>query len=233
MKTENFQMNCNSCNEKEAPHRCYLFDSSTAHSFRYRITNIRNHFKKNEHYFLRAKTPTDIQELDEIVNDNLLSYPTLICGDEGKTLLAMEFLARGVIEHDEPGVFITFEESAKNLILHSTWLGFDFDDLIERKKISVNFVSNITKNSEFDLEDLFIQLGCAIHNIGAKRVVLDTIESLFAGFSSPIVLRAELYRLFEWLKNKGMTVIITGNRDNETIVRQGLEEYVSGSVITL
>lgn len=108
-------------------------------------------------------------------------------------------------------------EATENLILNSTWLGFDLDDLIARKKISLNFVADIATNGEFNLEDLFIRLGCAIHNMGAKRVVFDTIESLFASFSNPIILRAELRRLFEWLKNKGMTVIITGNRDDRTL----------------
>ncbi len=222
-KMKSFCMNCNDCGERSSPHLCYLFDSSA---------DVSSYFK-DEHYLLPVETPTDIQELDGIVSNNLLRRPTLICGDAGKSLLAMEFLARGVIEHDEPGVFVTFEASTENLILNSTWLGFDYDDLIERKKISVDFVSDITVNGEFNLEDLFIRLGCAIHNIGAKRVVLDTIESLFSGYSNLIVLRAELRRLFEWLKNKGMTVIITGNRDNKTLVRQGLEEYVSDSVITV
>lgn len=220
---KNFRTRCDDCGEKNSPHLCYLFDSAI---------DVSNHFN-DEHYLLPTKIPTDIQELDEIVSSNLLSRPTLICGDEGKSLLAMEFLARGVIEHDEPGVFITFEKSIENLILNSTWLGFDFDDLIARKKISLDFVSNITKNGEFNLEDLFIRLGCVIHNINAKYVVLDTIESLFVSYSNPIILRAELRRLFEWLKNKGMTVIITGNRDNKTLVHQGLEGYVSDLVITL
>jgi circadian clock protein KaiC len=186
------------------------------------------------------KAPTGIHGLDEITGGGLpKGRPTLVCGGAGcgKTLLAMEFLVRGATEYDEPGVFITFEESTEDLILNVASLGFDLNDLIARKKILLDFVyvdtSEITETGEYDLEGLFIRLGCAIHNIGAKRVVLDTIESLFAGFSNPLILRAELRRLFKWLKDKGVTAVITGERGDKTLTRQGLEEYVSDCVLSL
>lgn len=186
------------------------------------------------------KAPTGIQGLDEITGGGLpKGRPTLICGGTGcgKTLLAMEFLVRGAIEFDEPGVFITFEESVDDLITNVSSLGFDLNDLIAQKKIFVDFIyidpSEITETGEYNLEGLFVRLGCVIHNIGAKRVVLDTIESLFAGFSNQFILRAELRRLFGWLKDKGITAIVTGERGEKTLTRQGLEEYVSDCVLSL
>ncbi len=186
------------------------------------------------------KAKTGIQGLDEITGGGLpKGRPTLICGGAGcgKTLLAMEFLVRGATDFDEPGVFVTFEESVDDLIMNVASLGFDLHDLIARKKIVLEYIyvdrNEMTETGEYDLEGLFIRLGCAIHNIGAKRVVLDTIESLFAGFSNPLILRAELRRLFSWLKNKGVTAVITGERGEKTLTRQGLEEYVSDCVLTL
>ena len=186
------------------------------------------------------KAPTGIQGLDEITGGGLpKGRPTLVCGGAGcgKTLLAMEFLVRGATEFNEPGVFMAFEENAKDLAQNVASLGFDLKDLIARKKIVVDFVyierSEIEESGEYDLEGLFIRLGNAIDSIGAKRVVLDTIESLFAGLPNPLILRAELRRLFRWLKDKGVTAIITGERGEGTLTRQGLEEYVSDCVIVL
>jgi circadian clock protein KaiC len=186
------------------------------------------------------KVPTGIQGLDEITGGGLpKGRPTLVCGPtgSGKTLLAMEFLVRGAMQFDEPGVFMAFEETAKDLTQNMASLGFDLKDLIARKKIIVNFVyverTEIEENGEYDLEGLFIRLGRAIDSIGAKRVVLDTIESLFSGLPNPLILRAELHRLFRWLKEKGVTVIITAESGQETLTRQGLEEYVSDCVILL
>lgn len=186
------------------------------------------------------KAPTGIQGLDEITGGGLpKGRPTLVCGGAGcgKTLLAMEFLVRGATQFDEPGVFMAFEEAAQDLIQNVASLGFDLKDLIARKKIVLDFVyierSKIEVTGEYDLEGLFIRLGHAIDAIGAKRVVLDTIESLFSGLPNPLILRAELRRLFRWLKDKGVTAIITGERGDETLTRQGLEEYVSDCVIML
>jgi circadian clock protein KaiC len=149
----------------------------------------------------------------------------------------MEFLVRGAREFNEPGVFMAFEETAKDLTQNVASLGFDLKDLIARKKMVLDFVyierSEIEESGEYDLEGLFIRLGHAIDSIGAKRVVLDTIESLFAGLPNPLILRAELRRLFRWLRGKGVTAIITGERGDATLTRQGLEEYVSDCVITL
>ena len=186
------------------------------------------------------KSPTGIQGLDEITGGGLpKGRPTLICGSAGcgKTLLAMEFLVRGATQFNEPGVFMTFEETTKDLTQNVASLGFDLKALITAKKIVLDFVyierSEIEETGEFDLEGLFIRLGQAIDSIGAKRVVLDTIESLFSGLPNPLILRAELRRLFRWLKDKGVTAIITGERGKDTLTRQGLEEYVSDCVIVL
>jgi circadian clock protein KaiC len=186
------------------------------------------------------KSLTGIQGLDEITEGGLpKGRPTLICGSAGcgKTLLAMEFLVRGATQFNEPGVFMAFEETTKDLTQNVASLGFDLDKLVADKKIVLDFVyierSEIEETGEYDLEGLFIRLGQSIDSIGAKRVVLDTIESLFAGLPNPLILRAELRRLFRWLKEKGVTAVITGERGEETLTRQGLEEYVSDCVIVL
>ena len=186
------------------------------------------------------KSPTGIEGFDEITLGGLpKGRPTLICGGAGcgKTLFAMEFLVRGATQFNEPGVFMSFEETKEELITNVTSLGFDLEDLINKKKIALDHVhierSEIEETGEYDLEGLFIRLGYAIDSIGAKRVVLDTIESLFSGLPNQLILRAELRRLFRWLKNKGVTALITGERGEETLTRQGLEEYVSDCVIFL
>ena len=186
------------------------------------------------------KAPTGIVGLDEITGGGLpKGRPTLVCGSAGcgKTLLAMEFLVRGATQFDEPGVFMAFEETAKDLTENVASLGFDLKDLVARKKIVLDFVfverSEIEETGEYDLEGLFIRLGHAIDSIGAKRVVLDTIETLFAGLPNPLILRSELRRLFRWLKDKGVTAIVTGESGDATLTRQGLEEYVSDCVIVL
>lgn len=186
------------------------------------------------------KAPTGIQGLDEITCGGLpKGRPTLVCGSAGcgKTLLAIEFLVRGATQFNEPGVFMAFEETVNDLTSNVASLGFDLTDLIARKKLVLDFVyierSEIEETGEYDLEGLFIRLGQAIDSIGAKRVVLDTIESLFAGLPNPLILRAELRRLFRWLKDKGVTAVITGERGDAALTRQGLEEYVSDCVIVL
>ncbi|MBI5100439.1 MAG: circadian clock protein KaiC [Nitrospirae bacterium] len=186
------------------------------------------------------KCPTGIQGLDEITQGGLpMGRPTLVCGSAGcgKTLLAMEFLVRGAVQFNEPGVFIAFEENAEELSKNVASLGFDLDDLARKKKIVVDYVyverSEIEETGEYDLEGLFIRLDHAIKSVGAKRVVLDTIESLFSGLSNQNILRAELRRLFRWLKEKGVTAIITGEKGEGTLTRHGLEEYVADCVIML
>ncbi len=199
--------------------------------------------KKAEQALSRAtlqKSPTGIQGFDEITAGGLpAGRPTLVCGSAGcgKTLFGIEFLVRGATLYNEPGVFMSFEETNDELIKNVASLGFDLEDLIKHKKIALDHVhierSEIEETGEYDLEGLFIRLGYAIDSIGAKRVVLDTIESLFAGLPNQLILRAELRRLFRWLKEKEVTAIITGERGEETLTRQGLEEYVSDCVIML
>ena len=186
------------------------------------------------------KTPTGIIGLDEITGGGLpKGRPTLICGDAGcgKTLMSVEFIVRGATEFNEPGVFMAFEERTDELIMNVASLGFDLEKLVADKKIRIDHVhierNEIEETGEYDLEGLFIRLGHAIDSIGAKRVVLDTIENLFSGLDNQSVLRAELRRLFHWLKDKGVTAIITGERGEKTLTRQGLEEYVSDCVIVL
>ena len=186
------------------------------------------------------KSPTGIGGLDEITGGGLpKGRPTLICGSAGcgKTLLAMEFVVRGALQYGEPGVFMAFEESAGELKKNFASLGFDLNALSARKKIAIDHVfierSEIEETGEYDLEGLFVRLGHAIDSIGAKRVVLDTIEALFSGLSNTSILRAELRRLFRWLKEKGVTAIITGERGDGTLTRHGLEEYVADCVIML
>jgi circadian clock protein KaiC len=187
-----------------------------------------------------SKAPTGVQGLDDVTAGGLpRGRPTLLCGSAGcgKTLLAVEFLVHGATEFGEPGVFMAFEETADELAENVRSLGFDLDDLAKRQKLLVDHVhverSEIEETGEYDLEGLFIRLGHAIDSIGAERVVLDTVETLFGGLSNTAVLRSELRRLFRWLKDKGVTAVITGERGEGTLTRQGLEEYVSDCVIVL
>jgi circadian clock protein KaiC len=186
------------------------------------------------------KVPTGIGGFDEITNGGLpAGRPSLVCGAAGcgKSLFATEFLVRGIIQYREPGVLMTFEETADDIKKNVASLGFNISDLIARKKLVVDHVrvdrNEIEENGEYDLEGLFIRLGHAIKSIGAKRVVLDTIETLFAGLTNQAVLRSELRRLFGWLKEHGMTTVITGERGEGALTRQGLEEYVSDCVVLL
>ena len=186
------------------------------------------------------KAPTGIAGLDEITGGGLpKGRPTLVCGSAGcgKTLFSMEFLVRGATAYNEPGVFMAFEETGPELAQNVRSLGFDLDQLVRQKKLVLDYVkverSEIDETGDYDLEGLFIRLGAAIDSIGAKRVVLDTIEALFSGLQNEGILRAELRRLFRWLKDKGVTAIITGERGDGTLTRRGLEEYVSDCVILL
>lgn len=186
------------------------------------------------------KCPTGIQGLDEITDGGLpLGRPTLVCGGAGcgKTLFAAEFLVRGAAQFDEPGVFMSFEETDAELTANVKSLGFDLAGLVRRKKVLLEHVyierSEIHETGEYDLEGLFVRLNYAIDSIGAKRVVLDTLEALFASLPNEAILRAELRRLFRWLKEKGVTAVITAERGRGQMTRHGLEEYVSDCVIML
>jgi len=186
------------------------------------------------------KCPSGIQGLDEITFGGLpQGRPTLVCGGAGcgKTLLAMEFLCRGALTYNEPGVFIAFEEKEKDLEENFSSLGFDLKKLVAQKKLLIDYVyierSEIEETGEYDLEGLFVRLASAVDAIGAKRVVLDTIEALFSGFTNQSILRAELRRLFRWLKDKGVTAIITGEKGESLLTKHGLEEYVADCVIFL
>ncbi len=186
------------------------------------------------------KISTGIDGLDEVTGGGFpKDRPTIVCGSAGcgKTLFGIQFLAKGISEHNEPGVFMSFEESKTDLAQNVRSLGIDLEKLIADKKLRIDHVqferSEIEETGEYDLEALFIRLNHAIESIGAKRVVLDTIESLFGGIDNAAVLRSEIRRLFRWLKEKGVTAVITGERGDKTLTRQGLEEYVSDCVILL
>ncbi len=186
------------------------------------------------------KSPTGISGLDEITEGGLpKGRPTLICGSAGagKTLFAIEFIVRGALQYGEPGVIMSFEEKSEDLEMNVASLGFDLKKLQKAGKVKLDFVSvqrnEIEETGEYDLDGLFIRLGYAIDSIGAKRVMLDTIENLFGGLSNEGILRAELRRLFGWLKEKGVTAMITAEKGEGTLTRHGLEEYVSDCVILL
>jgi len=186
------------------------------------------------------KAATGIKGLDEITSGGLpRRRATLICGGPGcgKTLLATQFLVHGALQQDEPGVFMSFEEPASELAENSRSLGYDLDDLVARRKLLIDYVqverSEIVESGGYDLDGLFIRMAHAIDSIRAKRVVLDTVEMLFAGLSDTFALRAELHRLFQWLKGKGVTTIVTGERGHDGLTRHGLEEYLTDCVIVL
>ena len=186
------------------------------------------------------KEPTGISGFDEITRGGVpKGRPTLICGGAGagKTLFAMEFLVRGATLFNEPGVFMSFEESEEELATNVASLGVDLNELIADKKLVLDYVfierSEIEETGDYDLEGLFLRLEVAVNLVGAKRVVLDTLETLFSGLPNEATIRAELRRLFRWLKDKGLTAVITCERGEGTLTRYGLEEYVADCVILL
>jgi circadian clock protein KaiC len=188
------------------------------------------------------KSRTGIKGFDEITSGGLpQGRPSLVTGGagSGKTLFAMEFLIRGALEFGEPGVFVSFEESEGDLIANFASLGFDLPQLQADKKISLDYVhidrSEIEETGDYNLEGLFVRLGLAIDAVGAKRIVLDTLEALFSGFANQFILRSEIRRLFRWLKERGVTAVITAERATTVVglTRHGLEEYVSDCVIAL
>jgi circadian clock protein KaiC len=186
------------------------------------------------------KAPTGIRGLDDITGGGLpKGRTTIVCGGPGcgKTMLGIEFLVRGALEFDEPGVLMAFEETPEDIASNVASLDFDIQDLADRKKLFLDYVhvepSEIQETGEYDLEGLFIRLQNAVETVGAKRVMFDTVEALFSGFSNPGILRAEFRRLFRWLKDRELTTVLTAERGDGSLTRQGLEEYVSDCVILL
>lgn len=186
------------------------------------------------------KTPTGISGLDEITLGGFpKGRPTLVCGGAGcgKTMLAMEFLVRGITEYGESGVFIAFEESPEDLAKNVASLGFNLKELEEQEKLIVEYIhvdkSDMTVTGSFDLEGLFLTLASCVESVGAKRVSIDTLEVLFGGFDDQALLRLEVKRLFKWLKDRELTAVITAERGEGTLTRQGMEEYVSDCVLVL
>ena len=196
------------------------------------------HNKKRNVEF--EKVPSGIKGLDDITCGGLpKGRPALVSGGPGcgKTLFAMEFITRGITDYNEPGVFVAFEEKIDDLKRNFISMGFDLDKLSSQKKLILDYImidcSEIEETGEYDLEGLFIRLGSMIDEIGAKRVAIDTLEALFSGFTNEAILRSELRRFFLWLKDKGVTSVVTGERGDHTITKYGLEEYVADCVITL
>src|SRR3989304_1148084 len=187
------------------------------------------------------KVSTGIQGLDEITWGGLpRGRPTLISGGagSGKTLFGLEFLVRGATQYNEPGVFMSFEETLPDLTKNAASLGFDLNRLVADKKLFVDHVyiarSEIAETGEYDLDGLFIRIADAVQRAGGRRVVLDTMESLFSELPNPGILRAEIRRLFGWLKQKGLTALITAERDRpDKLTRHGIEEFVSDCVVLL
>lgn len=186
------------------------------------------------------KSLTGIDGFDDLTLGGLpTGRPTLVCGTAGcgKTLFASTFLINGARDYGEPGVFVTFEERPKDIAANVASLGFDLEKLVAEEKIAFEHIAvdpaELAEIGDYDLEGLFLRLELAIDTVGAKRVVLDTIESLFSAFSNPAILRAEIRRLFDWLKERGMTTVITAERGDGALTRQGLEEYVSDCVLLL
>ncbi|MCG6204744.1 circadian clock protein KaiC [Rhodopseudomonas sp. HC1] len=187
-----------------------------------------------------AKARTGIEGFDDLTLGGLpAGRPSLVCGSAGcgKTLFASTFLINGARLYGEAGVFVTFEERPVDIVDNVQSLGFDLQGLIDQERILIEHIAidptEVAEVGDYDLEALFLRLEFAVDQIGAKRIVLDTIESLFSAFQNPAVLRAEIRRLFDWLKQKGLTAVITGERGDGTLTRQGLEEYVSDCVILL
>ena len=186
------------------------------------------------------KAPTGITGLDEITGGGLpQGRTTIVCGGPGcgKTMLGIEFLVRGALEFGEPGVLMAFEETPQDIASNVASLGFDIEKLAAEKKLFLDYISvepsEVAETGDYDLEGLFIRLQNAVETIGAKRVMFDTVEALFTGFANPGILRAEFRRLFRWLKDRGLTTVLTAERGEGTLTRQGLEEYVSDCVILL
>jgi circadian clock protein KaiC len=204
------------------------------------VTSIELAGESRHRYVTLDKSPTGIKGLDDVTSGGLpRGRPSLLCGAAGcgKTLFAMTFLVNGITKYNENGVFMSFEERADDLVTNVASLGYDAAQLVADTRLAIDHVrvepAEIEESGEYDLEALFVRLGYAIDRVSAKRVVLDTVEALFSGLSNQAVLRAELRRLFVWLKDKGVTAIITGERGEGQLTRFGIEEYVSDCVILL
>lgn len=187
-----------------------------------------------------AKAPTGIPGLDAVTGGGLpRGRCSLVCGGPGtgKTLLGAQFLVHGARDLGEPGVLMTFEETQRDLEDNVASLGFDLKGLQRDGKVVIDHVvvnrAEIEQAGAFDLDGLFIRIGYAVDLVGAKRIVLDTIESLFSGLPDELAVRSEVRRLFGWIRERGLTAVITAEAGEKTLTREGLEEYVSDCVITL
>jgi circadian clock protein KaiC len=207
------------------------------------VTGLDPHLRTNRGSILvdqLHKAPTGIQGLDELTRGGLpAGRPTLVCGGPGcgKTLLATTFLVHGAVDHAEPGLLVSFDERIEDLAVNVASLGFDLPDLQRRRLLATDYVridrQEMHETGEYDLEALFIRLGYAVQSVGARRVVIDTIDTLFAGIPNEAIVRSELRRLFDWLKDRQLSTVITAERGERGLTRHGIEEYVSDCVILL
>jgi len=185
------------------------------------------------------KSPTGIAGFDEITDGGLpAGRPSLVCGPPGtgKSLFAVQFLVNGATRYGEPGVFLTFEESREELVSNVRSFGFDIEGIERDGLLLVDALSmepQVVDTGDFDLEALIVRLGYAVDKVGAKRVAIDNVEALFAGFGKPSLVRSELRRLFRWLKDHEVTTVITGERGEGRLTRHGIEEYLSDCVVVL
>ncbi|MBV9484962.1 MAG: circadian clock protein KaiC, partial [Frankiaceae bacterium] len=187
-----------------------------------------------------AKQPSGIAGLDDLTGGGYpQGRPTLVCGGAGcgKSILGMQFLVSGARDHGEAGIFLSFEEPVDDIVANAASLGWDLPSLVDAGKLLIDHVvverNLIEEAGDYSLDGLFIRLGAAIDRIGATRVVIDTLEVLFSALANEAVVRAELTRLFRWLKDRGVTCIVTAERGDGSLTRHGLEEYVSDCVILL
>jgi circadian clock protein KaiC len=185
------------------------------------------------------KSPTGIDGFDEITGGGLpTGRPSLVCGPPGtgKSIFAMQFLVNGVTRYGEPGVFLTFEESREELVANVRSFGFGVDRLEREGRLLVDALPlepQTVETGEFDLEALIVRLAWAVDQVGAKRVAVDNVEALFTAFSRPALVRAEVRRLFRWLKDHELTAVITGERGEDMVTRHGMQEYLSDCVVVL
>ena len=185
------------------------------------------------------KCLTGIKGFDEVTEGGLpKNRITLISGGagSGKTLFGIDFLINGALNYKEHGVFMSFEETPDELYKDVASLNLDLKVLVSQKKIALEHVVLERKDvqeKDFNLEGLLIRLEHAIESVNAKRVVLDSIESLFAGITDNGILRLEIKRLFGWLKEKQVTAIVTGEPGQDSYTHHGMEQYISDCIILL
>lgn len=195
---------------------------------------------------LGERTPTGIKGFDEMVQGGLLRGETYIVtgiSGAGKSIFSLEFLYRGASQFDEPGLYVTFEETMQSLLRNGKNFGWDLSELIRQKKLLIADFTLMTVGDRalslnpeaFNLDGLYVTLEAAVRELGIKRVVLDSVSVLFLQYPNSGVIRRELNIISSMLrKNKCTSIFVTetGN-DPSAITRFGVEEYLANGVIVL